>query len=43
LSASISRKANGKYQGANGGGTYTQEMVTDTLGGGRFKGEMLLP
>jgi hypothetical protein len=33
----------GKYQGAKGGGTYTQEMLTDALGGGRYKGEMLLP
>ena len=33
----------GKYQGASGGGTYTQKSPTDALGGGRYKGEMLLP
>ena len=33
----------GKYQGASGGGTYTQEMLTDTLGGGTYKGTMELP
>jgi hypothetical protein len=33
----------GKYQGASGGGTYTQEMLTDTLGGGTYKGKLELP
>ena len=33
----------GKYQGASGGGTYTQEMLTDTLAGGTYKGQMVLP
>lgn len=33
----------GRYQGASGGGTYTQEMLTDTLGGGTYKGQMVLP
>ena len=33
----------GKYQGVTGGGTYTQEMLTDTLGGGKYKGTMVLP
>ena len=33
----------GKYQGASGGGTYSQEMLTNTLGGGTYKGTMQLP
>jgi hypothetical protein len=33
----------GKYEGASGGGTYTFENLTDTLGGGRYKGQMVLP
>jgi hypothetical protein len=33
----------GKYEGAKGGGTYTSENLTDTLGGGRYKGQIVLP
>jgi hypothetical protein len=33
----------GKYEGATGGGTYTSENLTDTLAGGRYKGEIVLP
>ena len=33
----------GKYQGATGGGTYTMDSITDTLGGGRLKGKISLP
>ena len=33
----------GKYQGASGGGTYTLENLTDTLQGGRYKGQIVLP
>lgn len=33
----------GKYKGASGGGTYTDEFLTDTLTGGRTKGKILLP
>lgn len=33
----------GKYQGVSGGGTYTFEILSDTLGGGRYKGNMVLP
>jgi hypothetical protein len=33
----------GKYAGASGGGTYMYENVTDTLAGGTFKGELVLP
>jgi hypothetical protein len=33
----------GKYQGASGGGTYTNEELTDTLLGGRYKGKIELP
>jgi hypothetical protein len=33
----------GKYQGAGGGGTYTLEELTDTLMGGKFKGQIVLP
>ena len=29
--------------GASGGGTYTLENLTDTLGAGRFKGQLILP
>jgi hypothetical protein len=32
----------GKYEGATGGGTYTMEELTDTLLGGRYKGELML-
>jgi hypothetical protein len=32
----------GKYEGASGGGTYTMEELTDTLLGGRYKGELIL-
>ena len=33
----------GKYERANGGGTYTCEELTDTLMGGKYKGTMELP
>jgi hypothetical protein len=33
----------GKYQRAKGGGTYTYDNITDTLGGGRKKGKLELP
>ena len=33
----------GKYQGASGGGTYTNEELTDTLLGGKYKGTIQLP
>ena len=33
----------GKYNGASGGGTYMYENITDTLGGSRLKGKMILP
>jgi hypothetical protein len=33
----------GKYQGASGGGTYTNEELTDTLLGGKYKGTIELP
>jgi hypothetical protein len=33
----------GKYEGASGGGTYTNEELTDTLLGGRYKGTTELP
>ena len=33
----------GKYAGATGGGTYTMEELTDTLLGGKFKGQLVLP
>ena len=33
----------GKYKGASGGGTYTYENLTDTLAGGRYKGQVILP
>lgn len=33
----------GKYQGASGGGTYMYENITDTLAGGTYKGQVVLP
>ena len=33
----------GKYQGATGGGTYMYENITDTLSGGAYKGQLVLP
>ena len=33
----------GKYEGASGGGTYMYENITDTLAGGRCKGQVVLP
>jgi hypothetical protein len=33
----------GKYEGASGGGTYMYESLTDTLAGGTFKGQLVLP
>jgi hypothetical protein len=33
----------GKFAGASGGGTYMYENVTDTLAGGTFKGQLVLP
>ena len=33
----------GQYQGASGGGTYTNEELTDTLLGGKYKGQLVLP
>ena len=33
----------GKYKGASGGGTYTYENLTDTLAGGKYKGQVILP
>lgn len=33
----------GKYEGANGGGTYMYEGLTDTLFGGKYKGQLVLP
>ena len=33
----------GKYQGATGGGTYMYENITDTLSGGTYKGQLVLP
>ena len=33
----------GKYGRASGGGTYTYENLTDTLAGGRYKGQVILP
>lgn len=32
----------GKFEGASGGGTYTDEFLTDTLTGGRTKGKIVL-
>jgi hypothetical protein len=36
------RGGTGKYEGVSGGGTYTSEMLTDTLTGGRYKGKIEL-
>jgi hypothetical protein len=33
----------GKYQGASGSGTYIYENLTDTLSGGTYKGQLVLP
>ena len=33
----------GKYPGASGGGTYMYENITDTLAGGTYKGQLVLP
>jgi len=33
----------GKYKGASGGGTYSCDTLTETLCGGRYKGEIVLP
>jgi hypothetical protein len=33
----------GKYAGASGGGTYMYEGVTDTVFGGKYKGQLVLP
>jgi len=33
----------GKYEGASGGGTYMYEALTDTLFGGTYKGQVVLP
>jgi hypothetical protein len=33
----------GKYQGVKGGGTYMYENLTDTLSGGKYKGQLVLP
>jgi hypothetical protein len=33
----------GKYEGATGGGTYFYESLTDTLAGGTYKGQVVLP
>jgi hypothetical protein len=33
----------GKFEGATGGGTYVYENITDTLAGGTFKGQIVLP
>ena len=33
----------GKYEGASGGGTYFYENLTDTLSGGTYKGQIVLP
>ena len=33
----------GKYEGAKGEGTYTTENLTDTLAGGKYKGQIVLP
>ena len=33
----------GKYQDASGGGTYLYENLTDTLSGGTYKGQIVLP
>ena len=33
----------GKYEGASGGGTYMYEGLTDTLFGGTYRGQLVLP
>jgi hypothetical protein len=33
----------GKYTGTSGSGTYMYEGVTDTVFGGRYKGQLILP
>ena len=33
----------GKYEGASGGGTYFYENLSDTVAGGTYKGQMILP
>ena len=33
----------GKFEGASGGGAYACDSLSDTLCGGRFKGQMILP
>jgi len=33
----------GKYEGASGGGAYMYENITDTLAGGSYKGQLVLP
>ena len=33
----------GKYQGVKGGGTYMYESLSDTLSGGRYKGQLVMP
>ena len=33
----------GMYEGVSGGGTYMYESVTDTLTGGTYKGQLILP
>jgi hypothetical protein len=32
-----------QYEGASGGGTYFCENLTDTLSGGTYKGQIVLP
>ena len=33
----------GKYENASGGGTYMYENLSDTIAGGTYKGQMVLP
>src|SRR6187431_76892 len=33
----------GTFEGASGGGTYMYESLTDTLTGGTYKGQLVLP
>jgi hypothetical protein len=33
----------GKYEGSSGGGTYFYESLSDTISGGTYKGQMILP
>jgi hypothetical protein len=33
----------GKYEGVKGGGTYMYQSLTDTLSGGKYKGEIVMP